>query len=47
VLPVVVLLPLPAALAPLLNNLPECNHTTLSELTTQIFQRIRYRGREK
>ena len=31
VLPVVVLLPLPAAVTPLLNHLPKCNHTTLSQ----------------
>jgi hypothetical protein len=31
VLPVVVLLPLPAALTPLMNHLPKSNHTTLSQ----------------
>jgi hypothetical protein len=45
VLPVVVLLPLPAALTPLLcNHLPKSNHATESQA---MFQRIRCRARER
>ena len=47
VLPVVVLLPLPAPLTPLLNHLPKRSHINIVSVTAQIFGRIIRRERER